>query len=122
MSTNVNVGIFLKPHEKNGSSIVDGGHLLHQVQIEHHNVCKTSQIWWKSSCVEASSFSNTTNMGLNHLYGEHFVLVVGEIMFEILKAKNSINVLHINGELIASNPTIYFIFSKNSIGIELPNQ
>ena len=81
MSTNLNVGIFLKLHEKNGSSITDGGHLLHQVKIEHHDVCKTLQIRWKSSCVKTCSFSNTTNIGLNHLYGEHSVLVMSEIMF-----------------------------------------
>ena len=81
MSNNVNVGIFSKLHEKNGFSIVDGGHLLHRVQIEHHDVCKTSQIRWKSSCVERSSFSNTTDMGLNHLYREHSILKVSEIMF-----------------------------------------
>ena len=52
MSTNVNVGIFPKLHVKNGSSIADGGHLLHRVKIEHHDVCKTLQIRWKSSCVE----------------------------------------------------------------------
>jgi len=81
MSTNVNIGIFPKLHEKNGSSIVDGGHLLHRVLIEHHDVCKTSQIRWKSSCVETSSFFNTTDMGLNHLYGKHSVLEMSEIMF-----------------------------------------
>ena len=81
MSTNLNVGIFLKLHEKNGSSITDGGHLLHQVKIEHHDVCKTLQIWWKSNRVKTSSFSNTTNMGLNCLYEEHYVLEVSEIMF-----------------------------------------
>ena len=80
MSTNVNVGILPKHHEKDGSSIANGGYLLHQIKIEHHDVCKTSQIWWKSNCVETSSFSNT-NMGLNRLYGEHSVLVVSEIMF-----------------------------------------
>ena len=78
---NVKLGIFSKLHEKNGSSIVDGGHILHRVQIEHHDVCKTSQIWWKSSCVETSSFQNTTDMGLNCLYGEHSVLEESEIMF-----------------------------------------
>ena len=121
MSTNVNVAIFLKVHEKNDSSIVDGGHLLHRVQIEHHDVCKTSQIWWKGNCVETSSFSNTTNMGLNRLYGEHSVLEVSEIMLQVFKAKNFINV-HVNGELMASNPTIYFIISQNGIGIEFSNQ
>ena len=69
MSIDVNVGIFLKLREKNGSSIVDGDHLLHRVQIEHHDVCKTS------------SFSNTTDMGLNRLYGEHSIIEVSEVMF-----------------------------------------
>ena len=122
MGANVNVGIFQKLHEKNDSSIVNGGHLLHWAQIEHHDVCKTSQIRWKSSCVEISSFSNTTDMGLNRLYGERFVLEVSEIMFQVFKAKNLINVLHINGELMPSNLTIYFILPQNDIGIEFPNQ
>ena len=65
MSTNINVSILPKFHEKNGSSITDGGHLLHRLQVEHHNVCNTSKIRWKSRSVETSTFSNTTNMGLN---------------------------------------------------------
>ena len=42
MSTDVNVDILLKLHEEDGSSIVDGGHLLYRVQVEHHDVVKES--------------------------------------------------------------------------------
>ena len=69
MSTDVNVDILPKLHEEDGSRIVDGGHLPYWVEVEHHDVGKTSQIWWEGSCVETSSFSNTTNVGLNYLYG-----------------------------------------------------
>ena len=34
MSTDVYVGVLLELHEEDGSSIVDGGHLPHLVQIE----------------------------------------------------------------------------------------
>ena len=80
MSTNINVSVLSKLHEKNGSSITDGGHLLHRVQVKHHNVCKTSKIRWKRCSVETSAFSNTTDMGLNRFNGWHSVFVVNEIM------------------------------------------
>ena len=80
MSTNVNVSILLNLHEKNGSSITNGGHLLHRIQVEHHNVCTTSKIRWKRRSVETSAFSNTTDMGLNRFNGWHSVFVVNEIM------------------------------------------
>ena len=69
MSTNVNLSILLNLHEKNGSSITNGGHLLHRIQVEHHNVCTTSKIRWKRRSVETSAFSNTNDMGLNHFNG-----------------------------------------------------
>ena len=50
-------------------------------------------------------------MGLNHLYGEHSILEVSEVMFYISKSKNLINVLHFNGEFMASYLTIYNIIS-----------
>ena len=80
MSTNINVSILLKLREKNGSSITDGGHLLHWIQVEHHNVCKTLKIRWKSCRVETFAFSNTIDMGLNHFNGDHSVFEVYEIM------------------------------------------
>ena len=80
MSTNINVSVLLKLNEKNGSCIIYGGQLLNRVQVEHHNVCETSKVQWKSSSVEASSFSNSTNVRLNSFYGEHSILVVCEIM------------------------------------------
>ena len=50
-------------------------------------------------------------MGLNHLYGEHSILEVSEVMFDISKSKNLINFLHFNGEFVASNLTVYVILS-----------
>ena len=111
MSTNINVSILPKLHEKNSSSITDGGHLLHRIQVEHHNVCKTLKIQWKSYCVETFAFLNTINMGLNHFNGEHSVFEVREIMPKILKVKNIINILNVNGELMAPNLTIDFFLS-----------
>ena len=122
MSTNVNVGILLQFHEEDGSRIVDGGHLPYRIQVEHHDVGKTSQIRWESSYVETSLLSNTTNMRLNRLYGEHSVLEVSEVMFYISKSKNLINVLHFNGEFMASNPTVYNILSQDGMGVEFLNQ
>ena len=111
MSTNINISVLLKLYEKNGSCIIDGGQLLYRVQVEHHNVCKTSKIRWKSRSVKTSTFSNTTDMGLNHFNGEHSVFEVREIMPKILKAKNIINILNVNGELMAPNLTINFFLS-----------
>ena len=122
MGIDVNVGILPKFHEIDGSCIVNGGHLSYWIQVEHHDAGKTSQIWWESSCVETSPFSNTTNMGLNHLYGEHSILEVSEVMFYISKSKNFINVLHFNGEFMASYLTIYNIIWQDGINIELLNQ
>ena len=50
-------------------------------------------------------------MGLNHLYGDHSIFEVSEAMFYIFKSKNLINVLHFNGEFMASYLTIYNIIS-----------
>ena len=80
MSTNININVLPKLHEKNGSCIINGGQLLYQVHVEHHNVYETSKVRWKGSSVKASSFSNSTNVRLNSFYGEHYVLVVCEIM------------------------------------------
>ena len=122
MSTDVNVGILSQFHEEDGFHIVDGGHLPYQIQVEHHDEGKTQQIWWESSYVETSPFSNTTNMGLNQLYGRHSILEVSEVMFYISKSKNLISVLHFNGEFMAFNPTVYNILSQDGIGVEFPNQ
>ena len=102
MGIDINVGILLKFHKEDGSCIVDGGYLPYWIQVEHHDVGKTSQIWWESSCVETSPLSNVTNMGLNHLYGDHSIFEVSEVMFYIFKSKNLINVLHFKGEFMAS--------------------
>ena len=80
MSTNINISILLELHEENGSIIINGGHLLHLVQVEHHDQGKVSQIRWRSNSFEASSLSNSTNMRLDHLYGKHSILVVSKIM------------------------------------------
>ena len=80
MSTNINISVLLKLREKNGSCIIDGGQILYRVQVEHQNVCETSKVWRKGSAVEASSFSNSTNVRLNSFYGEQSVIVVCEIM------------------------------------------
>ena len=50
-------------------------------------------------------------MGLNHFNGDHSVFEVREIMPKILKAKNIINILNVNGELMAPNLTIDFFLS-----------
>ena len=42
MSTDVNVYILPKLHKKDGSSIVDGGHLPYREEVKHHDVCKES--------------------------------------------------------------------------------
>ena len=65
MRTNINVSVPLELHEENRSSIINGDHLLHQVQVEHHDYSKTSHINWKSSSVEASSLSNSPNVRLD---------------------------------------------------------
>ena len=122
MNTNANVNVLPKLHEEDGSCIIDGGHLPYQIQVEHHDVGKTLQIRQEISYVETFLLSNTTNMGLEHLYGEHFVLEVSEVMFYISKSKNLINVLHFNGEFMASYLTIYNIISQDGIGIEFSNQ
>ena len=109
MSTSVNVDILLKLHEEDGSSIVDGGHLPYRVEVEHHDVCKASQIRRKGICVETSSFSNTTNMGLNRLYGEHSVLERSEVMIYVFMSKNIINVPYFKIEFMASNLTVKII-------------
>ena len=44
MSTDVDVDSFMKLHEEDGSSIVDGGQLPYWIQVEHHDVGKASQI------------------------------------------------------------------------------
>ena len=44
MSTDVNVDILSKFHEKDGSSIVDGGQLPYRIQVGHHDVGKVSQV------------------------------------------------------------------------------
>ena len=111
MSTNINVSVLLKLHEKNGYCIIDGGHLLYWVQVEHHNVCETSKVRWKGNSVEATSFPNSTNVRLNNFYGEHSILVVCEIMFQLHKTKNFINVLQVNVEFMASYPIVDFILS-----------
>ena len=111
MSTNINVIVLPKLHEKNGSCTIDGGQLLNRVQVEHYNVCETSKVRWKGNSVEASSFSNSTNVRLNSFYGEHSVLVVCEIMVQLLKTKNFINVLQVNVEFMAFYPTVDFILS-----------
>ena len=109
MSTIVNVDILSKLHEEDGFSIVDGGHLPYRVEVEHHDVCKALKIWWKGICVETSSFSNTTNIGLNHLYGEHSVLERSEVMIYVSMSKNIINVPHFKFEFMAFNLTIKII-------------
>ena len=44
MSTDVNVNFLPKPHEEDGSSIVDGGHLSYQIEIEQHDIGKASSL------------------------------------------------------------------------------
>ena len=44
MNTYINVSVLLELHEKNASSIINGGHLFHWVQVEHHDHCKTSHV------------------------------------------------------------------------------
>ena len=61
-------------------------------------------------------------MRLNRLYGEHSVLEMSEVMIYVFMSKNTINVLHFNGEFMASNPTIQVIVSQDDIGVEFPNQ
>ena len=85
MSTYINVSVLLELHEENASSIINGGHLLHRVQVECHDHCKTSHVSWKNSSVEASPLSNSSNMRLHSFYGDHSVLVVCEIMVQLLK-------------------------------------
>ena len=68
MSTYINVGVLLELHEENGPSIVDCGHFLHWVQVEHHDYSKASHISYKGSGVEASPLSNSTNMSLDSFY------------------------------------------------------
>ena len=121
MGIDVNVGILPKFHEKDGSCIVDGGHLSYWIQVEHHDAGKTSQIWWESSCVETSPFSNTTNMGLNHLYGEHSILERSEVMIYVSMSKNIINVPHFKIEFMAFNLTVQVILSQYGIGVEFRN-
>ena len=106
MSTNVNVSVFLKFHEEDESCIVDGGHFPYPISVEHHDVGKASQIRREGISVETSSFSNTTNMGLNRLYREHFVHEGSEVMIYISMSKNIINVLHFNVNFMALNPTV----------------
>ena len=79
MSIDVNVGFLTKLHKEDGSSIVDGGYLPYQIKVEQHDVGKASQIWKEGGCVEAFPFPSTTNMGLNHLYGEHSILERSEV-------------------------------------------
>ena len=111
MSTNINISVLPKLYEKNGSCIIDDGQLLYRVQVEHHNLCETSKVWWKGTSVEASSFFNSTNVRLNSFNGEHSILVVCEIMFQLHKTKNFINVLQVNVEFMASYPIVDFILS-----------
>ena len=66
MSTNVDVDFLTKLHEEDGSSIVNGGQLPYQIQVEHHDVGKTSQIWREGGCVEAFSFPSATKVELYH--------------------------------------------------------
>ena len=42
MSTDVDVDSLPKLHEGDGSSIVDGGHLPYQIEVEQHDVGKAS--------------------------------------------------------------------------------
>ena len=111
MSTYINVSVLLEFHEENASSIVNGGHLLHRVQVEHHNHCKTSHVSWKSSSVEASPLSNSTNMRLDIFYGEHSVLIMCEIMVQLLKTQHLINIIQIYVEFMSSYPTVDLILS-----------
>ena len=106
MSIDGNVDILLKFHEEDGSSIVDGGHLPYGVLVEHYDVGKASQIWREGICIETFSFSNTTYIGLNHLDGEYSILERSEVMIDVSMSKNTINVLHFNGEFMVSNLTI----------------
>ena len=50
-------------------------------------------------------------MRLDSFYGEHYVLVVCEIMVQFLKTKHLINILQINVEFMASYPTVDLILS-----------
>ena len=111
MSTNINVSVLSELHEENDSSIINGGHLLQRVQVEHHDHSKTSHINWKSISVEASSLSNSSYVRLNSFYGEHSVLVVCEIMVQLLKTKHFINILQVNVEFMASYPAVDLIIS-----------
>ena len=106
MSTNVNVDILPKLHEEDGSSIVDGGHLPYWIEVEQHDVGKASQVQREGGCVKTSSFLSTTNMGLNHLYGEHSILERSEVMIYVSMSKNIINVPHFKIEFMASNLTV----------------
>ena len=111
MSTYINVSVLLELHEENGSSIIDGGHLLHWVLVEHHDYCKTSHINWKSNSVEASPFSNSTNMRLDSFNGKLSILVVCEIMVQVLKTQHLINIIQIYVEFMSSYPTVVLILS-----------
>ena len=106
MSTNVNVDILPILHEEDGSSIVDDGYLPYRIEVEQHDVGKTSQIQREGGCVEAFSFPSSANMGLNRLYREHFVFKRSEVMVYVSMSKNIINVPHFKIELMASNPTV----------------
>ena len=44
MSTYINVSVLFELHEENASCIVNGGQLLYQIQVEHHDHCKTSHV------------------------------------------------------------------------------
>ena len=44
MSTDVNVNFLPKLHKEDGSSIVDGGHLPYQIEIEQHDIGKASSL------------------------------------------------------------------------------
>ena len=111
MSTYINVSVLFELNEENVSCIVNGGQLLHQVQVEHHDHCKTSHVTWKSSIVWASPFSNSTNMRLDSFYGQHYVLVVCEIMVQVLKTQHLINIFHIYVEFMSSYPTVDLVLS-----------
>ena len=111
MSTYINVSVLLELHEENASSIVNGGHLFHRVQVEHHDHCKTSHDIWKSSSVEASPLSGSSNMRLDSFYGEHSVLVVCEIMIQLLKTEHLINIMQIYVEFMSLYPTVDLILS-----------
>ena len=111
MSIYINVSVLLELHEENASSIVNAGHLLHRVQVEHHDHYKTSHVSWKSNNVEASPLSYSTNMRLDSFYGEHSILVMCEVMVQLLKTQHLINIIQIYVEFMSLYPTVDLILS-----------